>query len=230
MTGGTPILRPVLQDADGNPLPAPRKLSLGFASPGLHMSRNRSMSMRSRIDSGHGLLPDPAGPIYAAPFYTPDGQLVYYPVMAAHMESIAPCYSIPMMPSRVPLPVPEPVSGLKTLAPQVVPAAQASSAAASPTLRPVENKKARSPSPMLSYGQLPVLAPPHPYPGYFVREPETETVTCAADSLKLECKEEFPEISLATQRQEKKKGFGKFKKPNKSGAATRETSQCSSAI
>ena len=231
MTGGTPILRPVLQDADGNPMPVPRKLSLGFNASAL-AARSRSMSMRSRIDSGHGLLPDPPGPIYSGPYYTPDGQLVYYPMMVAPIEPTPFRFPVGMVTSRLATPVePQEPSRL----PQSLPTA----AQPPPALRLTEQPKKRPTSPMLSYGQLPVLAPAYPYPGYFVEDREApasssssgiQSSVSSKEALKLECKEEFPEISLAAQKQERKKAFGKFKKPNKSGSATRETSQCSSGI
>ena len=67
-------------------------------------------------------------------------------------------------------------------------------------------------SPILSYGQLPVLAPPSPYPGYFV---ETPTVQVRSDEPRLESKDDFPDISTAVP--SKRKSFGKFpkKRPQK---------------
>ena len=67
-------------------------------------------------------------------------------------------------------------------------------------------------SPILSYGQLPVLAPPSPYPGYFV---ETPIVQVRSDEPRLDSKDDFPDISTAVP--SKRKSFGKFpkKRPQK---------------
>jgi hypothetical protein len=64
-------------------------------------------------------------------------------------------------------------------------------------------------SPILSYGQLPVLGPPAPYPGFFVHTAPAVTVP-RQEELNLESKEEFPEIS--TVMPSKRKSLGKFPK------------------
>ena len=63
-------------------------------------------------------------------------------------------------------------------------------------------------SPILSYGQLPVLAPPAPYPGYFVQAPTVNTAR--VDEPRLESTDDFPEICAAVPT--KRKSFGKFPK------------------
>ena len=61
-------------------------------------------------------------------------------------------------------------------------------------------------SPILSYGRLPVLSPPAPYPGYFLEAPSV----VKSDEPSLESKEDFPEISATVP--VKRKSFGKFPK------------------
>ena len=63
-------------------------------------------------------------------------------------------------------------------------------------------------SPILSYGQLPVLSPPAPYPGYFVEAPSLNI--SRLDEPRLESTDDFPEICSAVPT--KRKSFGKFPK------------------
>ena len=218
--------------------------------------------MSGRADSGPGLLPDPQAQIFYAPYATPDGGYLFYPMIA----------SPAMLPMAMPMPVPMmPSMG----APAVSDRARATSfnekptVTGTPTLRPVDKSRRRgsidSISPVLSYGHLPVLAPPHPYPGYFVVSSEsipstvpslqtllpfsgtsleqTDSCDCAHHApaavledtrrpvmrapqrhrkdirpvhtkltIQLDSKDEFPDLTSALAKPDKKKIFGKFQK------------------
>jgi hypothetical protein len=67
-------------------------------------------------------------------------------------------------------------------------------------------------SPILSYGKLPVLSPPAPYPGYFVT-PAPQATRVAAPEPRLDSKDDFPEISaVGVTARRKKEIHGKFPK------------------
>ena len=74
---------------------------------------------------------------------------------------------------------------------------------------PVSQNRSGLVSPILSYGRLPVLAPPAPYPGYFVETVPVVDVP-RSDEPRLESKDDFPDISATVT--SKRKSFGKFPK------------------
>lgn len=74
---------------------------------------------------------------------------------------------------------------------------------------PVTSTRHGMVSPILSYGRLPVLAPPAPYPGYFV-EAAAPAEAPRSDEPRLESKDDFPDITATVT--SKRKSFGKFPK------------------